>query len=392
MIFVGIDVSKAKHDCCIIDSNGSVVTDSLRIDNSMEGFKTLYSNILSALNSSDISNVKIGLESTGHYSTNITNYLYSKGFEVHTLNPLATNLFRKAGTLRKTKTDKTDAKVIATMLFSDESKSYSPVSYQIQELKSLTRHRFRLIGYRSKLKVSLTRLIDIIFPELPSLFWSIHQVSSYALLLELPTPNDIKSCHLTKLNNIITKSSNGRYGKDKALALKELASNSIGSANRSVAFELQQTIRLIHSVQNEIDILDKQIKIVVDEINSPIITIPGIGYTLAAIILAEIGDIERFLTPAKLLAFAGMEPSTYQSGKFSASNTPMVKRGSTYLRWAILQAARLVPMRDSTFSAYLTKKRSEGKHFNVAQSHVGKKLLRVIFYLLKNNTAFVPQM
>jgi transposase len=305
---------------------------------------------------------------------------------------LATNLFRKAGTLRKTKTDKTDAKVIATMLFSDESKSYSPVSYQIQELKSLTRHRFRLIGYRSKLKISVTRLIDVIFPELPGLFWSIHQASSYTLLLDLPTPNDIKSCHLTKLTNIMYKASKGKYGKEKAIALKELASTSIGSANRSVAFELQQTIRLIQSVQNEIDILDKQIKIVVDEINSPIITIPGIGYTLAAIILAEIGDIERFLTPAKLLAFAGMEPSTYQSGKFNASKTPMVKRGSTYLRWAILQAARLVPMRDATFSAYLAKKRSEGKHFNVASSHVGKKLLRVIFYLLKNNTSFVPQM
>lgn len=392
MIFVGIDVSKAKHDCCIIDSDGSVITNSLRIENSKLGFETLYSAILSKLNSDDLNNVKIGLESTGHYSTNITNYLYSKGFEVHILNPLATNLFRKAGTLRKTKTDKTDAKVIATMLFSDESKSYSPVSYHIQELKSLTRHRYRMIGYRSKLKISVTRLIDIIFPELPDLFWSIHQNSSYALLLELPTPNDIKSCHLTKLINIITKSSNGRYGKDKAIALKELASNSIGSANRSVAFELQQTIRLIHSIQNEIDILDKQIKIVVDEINSPIITIPGIGYTLAAIILAEIGDIERFSTPAKLLAFAGMEPSTYQSGKFNASKTPMVKRGSTYLRWAVLQASRLVPMRDATFSAYLSKKRSEGKHYCVAQSHVGKKLLRIIFYLLKNNTAFVPQM
>lgn len=304
---------------------------------------------------------------------------------------MAANLFRKAGTLRKTKTDKTDTKVIATMLFSDESKSYSPVSYQIQELRSLTRHRFRLIGYRTKLKVSVTRLIDIIFPELPDFVWSIHQASSYALLLELPTPNDIKSCHLTKLTNIINKSSNGRYGKEKAVALKELAFNSMGSANRSVAFELQQTIRLIQSFQNEIDILDKQIKIVVDEIDSPIITIPGIGYTLAAIILAEIGDIKRFLTRAKLLAFAGMEPSTYQSGKFNASKTPMVKRGSTYLRWGILQAARLVPMRDATFSAYLAKKRSEGKHYNVAQSHVGKKLLRVIFYLLKNNTAFVPQ-
>lgn len=145
---------------------------------------------------------------------------------------------------------------------------------------------------------------------------------------------------------------------------------------------MQQTIRLIQSVQNEIDNLDKQIKIIVDEIDSPNITISGIGYTLASITLAEIGDIKRFLTPAKLLAFTGMEPSTYQSVKFYASKTPMVKRGSTCLRWAILQAARLVPMHDAKFSAYLAKKCSEGKHFNAAQSHVGKKLLRVIFYLL----------
>lgn len=392
MLFVGIDVAKSKHDCCIIDSDGVIHTSSLSIDNTKKGFETLCSTIFSALGSNDIDKVKIGLESTGHYSTNITNYLYSKGFQVKILNPLATNLFRKAHTLRKTKTDKTDAKVIATMLFTDESKSYSPVSYQIQELKSLTRHRYRMIGYRSKLKISVNRLIDIVFPELPDFVWSIHQNSSYALLLELPTPTDISNCHLTRLTNILNKASKGKYSRDKAVTLKEAASNSIGSSNRSIAFELQQTIRLIQSVQAEIDALDKQIKIVVDELNTPLITIPGIGYTLAAIILAEIGDIKRFSNSAKLLAFAGMDPSTYQSGKYIASKTPMVKRGSTYLRWAIMQASRLVSMRDQTFSEYMVKKRSEGKHFNVAMSHVGKKLIRVIYYLLKSNNQFVPQM
>lgn len=391
MLFVGIDVAKAKHDCCILDSDGVIHTNSLRISNSKEGFDTLYSSILSALGSKSINNVKIGLESTGHYSTNITNYLYSKGFQVTILNPLATNLFRKAQTLRKTKTDKTDAKVIATMLFTDESKSYSPVSYQIQELKSLTRHRHRMVSYRSRLKLSVSRLIDIIFPELPSLFWSIHQSSSYALLTELPTPDSIYNCNLTKLTNLIRTASKGKYGKEKAIALKELAIKSIGSSNRSTAFELQQTIRLIQSVQTEIDALDNQIKLVVQELNTPLITIPGIGYTLAAIILAEIGHIDRFSNPAKLLAFAGMDPSTYQSGTYNASKTPMVKRGSTYLRWAIMQASRLVAMRDKVFSDYMAKKRSEGKHFNVARCHVGKKLIRVIYYLLKNNTAFVPQ-
>lgn len=392
MLFVGIDVAKAKHDCCIIDSDGVIITDSLRIPNSKDGFQVLYNTILSSLGQRTLSNVKIGLESTGHYSTNITNFLYSKGFNVVLLNPLVTSAFRKAGTLRKTKTDKYDAKVIATMLFSDESKSYSPPSYQIQELKSLTRHRYRMIGYRSKLRLSITRLIDIIFPEFPDFVWSIHQNSSYHLLLELPSPKDIKNCHLTHLTNIISKSSRGKYGREKAIQLRELASNSIGSSNRSLTFELQQTIRLIQSVQQEINELDKQIKIVVDELNTPLLTIPGIGYTIAAIILAEIGDINNFSSPAKLLAFAGMEPATYQSGKYNATHTPMVKRGSAYLRWAIMQAARLVPMRDPTFAAYMSKKRSEGKHFNVAQSHVGKKLIRIIYYLMKHNTAFVPQM
>lgn len=392
MLFIGIDVAKSKHDCCIIDSDGVIITDSLRISNTKEGFDTLYNTIVSALDSSDFSKVKIGLESTGHYSTNITNYLYSKGFSITVLNPLVTNTFRKATTLRKTKTDKCDAKVIATMLFSDESKSYSPSLYQIQELKSLTRHRYRMIGYRSRLKLSVTRLIDIIFPELPDLVWSVHQASSYQLLLELPSPEAIKTCHLTHLTNIISKGSHGKYGREKAMQLRELATNSIGSSNRALIFELQQTIRLIQSVQAEIDALDKQIKLIVDELNTPILSIPGIGYTIAAIILAEIGDINNFSSPAKLLAFAGMEPSTYQSGKYTASKTPMVKRGSTYLRWAVMQAARLVSMRDATFAAYMAKKRAEGKHFNVARSHVGKKLIRVIFSLLKNNTVFIPQM
>ncbi|WP_322977037.1 IS110 family transposase [Clostridium kluyveri] len=97
--------------------------------------------------------------------------------------------------------------------------------------------------------------------------------------------------------------------------------------------------------------------------------------------MAEIGDIKRFTTPCKLLAFAGLDPSTYQSGKYTASHTPMVKRGSAYLRWAILMAGRTVSMRDATFSAYLSKKQSEGKHYYVAMSHVAKKLIRVIFHL-----------
>ncbi len=182
-----------------------------------------------------------------------------------------------------------------------------------------------------------------------------------------------------------------RYGREKALQIRQTAANSIGSNSPAMAFELQQTIRLIQNVQIELDLLNSRIAAVVDTVQTPLMTIPGIGHALAAVILAEIGTIERFQTPAQLLAFAGLESSTFQSGTFSANQTPMVKRGSTYLRWAVLQAARLVAMRDKTFRDYLLKKRQEGKHFNVALSHVGKKLIRVIFHMLKTNRAFVPQ-
>ena len=391
MLYIGIDVASQKHDCCIIDSSGEVLNENFTFANNREGFNFLMNTITSFLPDKTVSNVRIGLESTGHYSTNLVNFLKGKGFEITIFNPLHVNLYRKGQTLRKTKTDKTDARFLAVMLFSDDSKSYTPISYQITELKSLVRHRFRLISLRSKLKVSVSRLVTILFPELSSAVWSIHQKSSYAMLLEFPTAKAVSECHLTKLTNLLALNSNGHYGKEKAVLIRELAVKSIGSNSISVGFELQQTIRLINNLQEEINILDKHIKTVMEEIDSPILTIPGISYTLGAIIIAEIGDITNFDTPAKLLAFAGLEPSTYQSGNFTAGKTPMVKRGSSYLRWALLNAARLVSMRDETFKLYYQKKKSEGKHHFVVMSHVGKKLVRVVFQLLKTNNAFISQ-
>ncbi len=249
-------------------------------------------------------------------------------------------------------------------------------------------HRHRLVEYRSKLKLSVTRLIDIVFPELPKHVWSIHQKSAYALLLEAPTSQEIATLHLTRLTNILKANSKGKYGREKALAIRDAATYSIGSTRPSYAFELKQTIRLIVSVQEELTLLDQQLKVLMDEMCSPIVSIPGISYRLGAIILAEIGDITKFSSPAKLLAFAGLDPTTHQSGSYYASNARMVKRGSKYLRWAMLQAARLVSMRVPVFKDYLHKKQSEGKHFNVAMSHAAKKLIRVIFSLLTNNHTF----
>lgn len=317
MIYVGIDIAKEKHDCYIISSDGVLISDDLRITNTLDGFNTLHSIISSNCQGDD--SVSIGLESTGHYGINLENFLRTKGYQITVFNPLAVASFRKSQTLRKTKTDKVDAKFIATLLFSSQQAPATVVSNEIRELKSLTRHRYRLVGQCSKLKVSVSRLLTILFPELGSLVWSIHQKSSYAMLLEFPSTQHISKSHLTKLTNLLSKNSKGRYGKDKAIALKELASKSVGISCSATSFELQQTIRLVNFYLDEIDHLDSKIKELLIQMNTPLLSVPGISYTLASIILSEIGDITRFKTPAKLLAFSGVEPPVCQSGKVQAT-------------------------------------------------------------------------
>ncbi|MBM7563065.1 IS110 family RNA-guided transposase, partial [Fusibacter tunisiensis] len=345
------------------------------------GFNTL----LEAIPNVSKDKIKVGLEATGHYSLNLMRFIIDNQFPLIVLNPLQTNLFRKAHTLRKSKTDKIDAKLIALMLQSGNFKPHSDVSYHLRELKSLTRHKSRIKDNLAKYKISLHRILDIMFPELASVVYSLNQKSTYELLKAFPSKQAITSAHLTKLTNLLIKHSKGKYRKEKAILIKETAAKSIGTDSRAISFELSQTLSFIEVYSNEINKIDNEIKSIMDEIQSPILTIPGISYGLASVILAEIGDINRFDSPSKLLAFAGLEPSTYESGRFVATGMKMVKRGSSYLRWAILEAARLVAMRDPTFKEYYQKKKSEGKHHYVANSHVAKKLIRVIHHLLTNN-------
>ncbi|MGL5902331.1 MAG: IS110 family transposase [Cetobacterium sp.] len=244
-----------------------------------------------------------------------------KGYQLTVFNPLAGASFRKSQTLRKTKTDKVDAK-FTTLLFNPNQTPTALISDEIRELKSLTKHRYRLIGQCAKLKVSVSDLLTILFPELGTLIRLIHQKSNYAMLLEFPSAHNISNCHLTKLTNLLSKISKEKYGKDKV----NLASTTIDINSGGTSFELQQTIRIINYYLDEISILDKKIKKLLIQMKTPLISILGISYTLATIILSEVRDITRFQILAKLLAFVGLEPSIYQSGKFQARHFNGKKR------------------------------------------------------------------
>lgn len=380
MVYVGIDVAKDKHDCFIVNSDGEVLFDVFTIQNNMDGFEDLLFKI--KISSKDLSKVKVGLEATGHYSCNILGFLKNKGLSTIVINLLYTSLSRKSVSLRKTKTDKVDARTIASMIMSDVSlKPYSDKLYHNEDLKSLTRYRFDKVSERAKLKQSVSRLINILFPELEKLVSSVHINTVYVLLSELPSAHHIASSNLKHLTALLSAASNRHFNRDKANEIREAARRAISSYLPAKSLELKHTIKLIRELSSEIEEIEAEIKKNMDAIDSPILTVPGIGYSVGAIIVAEIGDFSRFDSPDKILAFAGCSPSTYQSGQLYSSHAKMEKRGSRYLRWALINAAKYVCNWEPTFAAYLEKKRSEGKHYYVALSHSTKKLVRVLYHL-----------
>ena len=275
------------------------------------------------------------------------------------------------------------------MLMSDVNlKSYSNTLYHNEELKSLTRYRFDKVQERAKLKTSVTRLVNILFPELEKLVPTLHMKSVYALLSEFPSAHHIADAHLTRLTNLLYEASKGRYNRDTAILFRNAARNSIGTLMLAKALELKHTITLIGALDNEIKEIEFAIKAIMDKINSPILSIPGISYRMGAMIIAEIGDFERFSTPDKILAYAGLSPSTYHSGQLLSTYAHMEKRGSRYLRYTLFNATKYVCHWDSSFGEYLAKKQNEGKHYNVAISHTAKRLVRLIFHLQKTGELY----
>lgn len=348
MIYVGIDVAKETHYAAVMDSNGVVLAEPFAFSNDSVGFSKLTEK-LSAFDKSDI---LVGLESTGIYSENIINFLYSNGYPLAVINPIQTASLRKTA-IRKTKTDKVDTFLIIKSLMVNSYHLYSEQDIQYLQLKSLCRFRKNLKKSIARLKTQLNGYVNISFPEFAKFFKSgIHIGTSYAVLKSYSSPEDIAALHLTKLSNLLSSASHGRFGKEEAIALKSLAKSSVGVKNRFTHIQISQTIAQIELFEQQVNEIDEQIELLMRELDSVITTVPGISYIDGAMILGEIGNINRFADSSKLLAYAGLDPSVYQSGNFNASHTKMSKRGSKLLRFALINAAWQLSLRDKTFNDY----------------------------------------
>lgn len=384
MFYVGIDIAKNTHWASIMSSDGVIVADPFSFSNDNPGFQIL----ISKLESLDKEKILIGLESTAHYGENLISYLFNLGFNIGIINPIQTANLRRSN-IRKTKNDKVDTFIIIKAL---SLGNYAPVTSRdinTLKLKGLCRSRRNLVTLRSRAKIQLVSFVDQIFPELSSFFkGNLHLNVSYQLLKDYSSPSEIANLNLTKLTNILKKYSHGRYSKHDAIRLRELAKNSVGIPNPSLSLQIKHAIlqiELFDSQIEEVEILYKQI---LDELDTPINTIPGMSYNQAAVILGCIGDINRFNTSSQLLAYAGLDPSVIQSGNFSAKSTRMSKRGSSMLRYALVYSAHNVVKNNFTFKYYYELKRSQGKSHYCALGHVAHKLVRVIFKMLKDNVSF----
>jgi transposase len=390
MIFIGIDIASSKHDCVITDQHGLVLEEPFTIKNDYQGFATLTQKIEKHKGNHQVC---IGLESTGHYGNNLISFLVEREYLVYVVNPLLTSIARKSTSVRKTKTDKTDSKAICTFLRTHFSTltPYTLKSYHIMKLKSLSRLRLNLVKQQSLFKTEFTRLVSITFPELSGFTTTIHSRTNYTLFTEIGLPEDISNTRIDKLTNVLNEASRGWFRLKKAQQLKELAKSSIGTKDKYYKIQFQTTISSIRHFNEQIKLIDKEIKLIMDEHFSYIMTIPGVKYTTGSAIISEIGDITSFKSADSLVAYAGLDPSVYESGEYSANNNKMSKRGSKYLRNAIWTVATIIIYNDPVFSLYYSKKIKQGKHHNNALGHVSKKLTRVIFSLMKSPRPFITQ-
>lgn len=384
MIYVGVDIAKENHYASIINSNGEVIQEPFLVKNSDKGFDYLYQKI----KNHDKDKILIGLESTAHYGNNLIYYFFNKGFKIGIINPIQTSSFRKSN-IRKVKNDKVDSTLIIKCLMMNCYNLLTEYDVEMIELKSLCRYRHNLITMRTKSKIQLASYIDQLFPELNSFFKNnIHINSSYQLLKQYSNPKEIANVNLTKLSNILISASRGKYNKEKAKELKLLAKNSIGINNPALSIQIKLTIQQIELYSIQILEIENKINSYMNKSDNVIQSIPGIANITAAIIISEIGNINRFPNASKVIAYSGLDSTVKQSGNFNAQITRMSKRGSSLLRYALILAANNVRLNTKTFNDYYTKKCSQGKsHYN-ALGHCATKLIRILFKMLKDNKSF----
>jgi transposase len=391
MHYLGIDIGKNNHNASLIGENGKPIFKGFSFANTSEGGESLICKLSNHNVSLDA--LEIGLEATGHYWLSIYSFLHDKGVKIHVINPIQTDGWRKGVEIRKRKTDAIDSMLIAELTRYGEFIETRLPDEAVQSLKNLTRFRTFLVDSIGDLKRKVICVLDQIFPEYQRIFSDVFGVASKEILLQFSNPAEFENVSADTLAELLSKLSRQKLGPEKAAQLSRAAASSFGVTfcRDSFGFQLRLLIEQIKYIESQVKYTETEIKRIMTEIDSPITTIPGIGDNLGAVILGEIGDINRFDHPSKLVAFAGIDASVKQSGESEGINNRISKRGSPYLRRALYQAAFVAATGrnvDPELSAFYQKKRAEGKHHITCVGAVSRKLCYIIYTILKENRPY----
>jgi transposase len=388
MYYLGIDIGKRKHVAAMLNDEGRAVIKGFSFDNSIEGGNALLEKITQHL--ADLDSLVIGMEATGHYWLSLYSFLRESTMHIHVVNPILTDGWRKHTEIRKRKTDKIDALMIAEMIRYGNYVETTLSDENILSLRNLSRFRTFLVQSVSDLKLKTISILDQVFPEYQSVFSDIFGQTSREILKNFQTPQDWEDMETLKIQSVLEQIRFKKFGLEKIDELASLAQHSFGITfcQDSFAFQLKDLVEQISFIDLQVKEVEAKIKDILDKINTPILTIPGIGLVTGASILGEIGDINRFSNPSQLVAFAGLDASVSQSGDYTGTHNRMSKRGSPYLRHALFQSAFVASQNDPVLKAFYLKKKSEGKHHYTAIGAVARKMCNLIFVILKENRPY----
>ena len=386
--FVGIDVSKDKFDACGI-TGGEVKLFQFSATMDRKGFEKLKGHLAAA----SISSILIGMESTASYHVDLFSYLVSEGYKVLLINPLLISNYVKMQ-LRKTKTDKKDAVVIAEFLLTNgDTLIQRATPSLISDLRDLSRQRESLVDEMTALKIEIKRLLNITFPELEHMV-GIFTKSILKLLQQYPSAFALRDADLGQLSRMLIADSYGRKREAFAAELIKAAHSSISSKSPAKEMILKQKIALLLHLEDALQeitsmLIEMSRKLMEEDINI-MTSIRGIGDKTAANFLVEMGgDINQFERSGKIIAMAGLDPAVYQSGKHEGRGR-ITKRGNRHLRRVIWMMTTRVIHYSDIFKAYYLKRRKEGLPYKMAVLATAHKLIRVVYAMLKQRTTFCP--
>ena len=385
MFYLGIDVGKNTHVASMMDDNAKIIFKAFSFANSLDDAENLLQKIQPYKD-----NLEIGMEATGHYWLSLYSFLTDNNFVVHVVNPIQTDGWRKGTEIRKRKTDIIDSVLIADLIRYGDFLETSLSDEDTLSLRNLSRFRNYLISSISDLKRKAIAVLDQVFPEYESVFTNIFGQTSKEILKSLSLPSDYENLSAKKLEEVLSNITMKNKATQAITKLSEKANRSFGISfcKESFAFQLKLIIEQICFIEEQVHSVEEEIDSLLSAMDTYIKTVPGVGNITAATILGEIGDINRFDNPSKLVAYAGLDSSVFQCGEYDAPSGHLSKRGSPYLRKALYYAAVRAEFCDPVFNAYYQKKRSEGKHHLVATNAVARKLCHTIYAVLKNNTPY----